>query len=101
MGRMIWQMNPQYTLIKKENSFMSEPKEEVKTEEKEPPVKNISINEVFSQYPIDRDKARDVLFMEISSSLLKIAQSLEALPQALLGISQKLENLNKKRVGPG
>ena len=74
--------------------------EDVQAKEEGPPVKNISIEEVLNQYPIDRDKARDVLLIEISKSLIRIASSLEVLPQALLGISQKLENLDKKRTGP-
>ena len=69
-------------------------KEETKEETKEKP--KMSVQEVFGMYPIDREKARDVISMEISSCLLRIAASMEALPQALLTISQKLDNLLKK-----
>ena len=97
----MWRSNPQYTMIRKENEFMSEKNKETIEKVLKEEVKKHSVQEVFNQYPVDRDKARDVVLVEISSSLLRIAASMEALPQALLGITQKLENLNKKRIGPG
>ena len=86
---------------------MSEVKAEVKetkevedvAKEEGPPVRTLSVEEVMNQYPIDREKARDTIMVEISKSLMRIASSLEVLPQALLGISQKLENLSKKDEG--
>jgi hypothetical protein len=92
-------------MIRKENKFMADTNKEtiekvVKEEAKKEP-RSLSVEEVFNQYPVDREKARDVLLMEISSSLLKIAASMETLPQALLGITQKLENLKKRSMGPG
>lgn len=82
---------------------MSEEKtEEVQEAQQEKPgVRTLSVQEVFNQYPVDREKARDTIMMEMSSSLLRIAASLEALPQALLTISQKLDDLKRRVPGPG
>jgi hypothetical protein len=85
-------------------STEKEEKEEQKKEEvldaaEKPEVKNISVEQVFSQYPIDRDKARDVLFMEISSNILKIAKSLEAITQGLVATNSHLGKMSRK-TGP-
>jgi hypothetical protein len=78
-----------------EQEQKKEDKEEVLDAAEKPEVKNISVEQVFSQYPIDRDKARDVLFMEISSSLLKISQSLEAINQGLVATNSHLAESNQ------
>lgn len=59
--------------------------------------KKISVEEILGAYPLDREKCRDVILVEMSRSLLRIAASLEAIPQALLGINQKLEDIARKR----
>ena len=89
----MWRMNPQYNMIRRGSIFMSEEKIE-KVEKKEI---RISVEEIFSKYPVDRDRARDVILMEISSSLLRMAASLEAIPQTLLQINDKLEKMSRKR----
>jgi hypothetical protein len=37
----------------------------------------IPIEDILNNYPIDREKLRDVLFLEISKNLQRIANSLE------------------------
>ncbi len=72
-----------------------------KQEEQKP--QQISVEKILNQYPLDRDKCRDVVMLEISKSLIRIAASLEAIPQALLGINKKIEDLSRKprHIGPG
>jgi hypothetical protein len=64
--------------------------------DKKPAPQNISIQEILGSYPIDRDKCRDVLLVEMSTSLRRIADSLEAIPQALLLISKELQSKPKE-----
>ena len=84
---------------------MSEVKEVKETEDVERVAKeavapkSLSVEDILNQYPIDREKVRDIVTLEISKSLTRIAASLEVLPQALLGITQKLENLSKRDEG--
>lgn len=55
---------------------------------------NISIQEILANYPIDRDKCRDVLFVEISKSLVQIAVSLEGISQGLIVANTHLSAMN-------
>ncbi len=71
-------------------------KKEVLDAAEKPEVKNISIQEVMSQYPIDREKARDVLLMEMSSSLIRISKSLEAMTQGLVATNTHLSEANRR-----
>ena len=67
------------------------------TEAKEQPQgRNLSIEEVLNQYPVDREKARDVLLIEISKTLVRISESLRAIPEAILLLSTKIEDERKK-----
>lgn len=45
---------------------------------------SVSIQDILNNYPIDRDKCRDVLLVEISKSLIQIAGSLEGISQGLI-----------------
>ena len=72
-------------------------KEAKETEAKEQPqARSLSIEEVLNQYPVDREKARDVLLIEISKTLIKISESLRAIPEAILLLSTKIEDDRKK-----
>ena len=67
------------------------------TEAKEQPQgRNLSIEEVLNQYPVDREKARDVLLIEISKTLARISESLRAIPEALLLLGTKLDDDRKE-----
>jgi hypothetical protein len=62
----------------------------------QPETRNLSIEEVLGQYPVDRDRARDVVFLEISKNLFSIANSLKAIPEALLLLGKKIEDAKKE-----
>lgn len=69
---------------------------EVKEAKEQPQVRSLSIEEVLNQYPVDREKARDVLLIEISKTLVRISESLRAIPEAILLLSTKIEDERKK-----
>jgi hypothetical protein len=58
--------------------------------------KNISIQEILNTYPIDREKCRDVLLVEMSQSLVRIANSLEGISQGLIVANTHLSAMNSK-----
>lgn len=57
---------------------------------------NISIQEILNNYPIDREKCRDVLLVEMSQSLVRIANSLEGISQGLIVANTHLSVMNSK-----
>ena len=70
------------------------------TEAKEQPqVRSLSIEEVLNQYPVDREKARDVVLMEISKNLASIANSLSTITN--LKIKRAAERAEKPNPDPG
>jgi len=85
---------------RKEIGFMTNgeslPKGQTKeTEEKaEEKLKVLSVEEVFNQYPVDRDKARDAVLMEMSKSLIRISASMDAIVQGLVAINTHLAESN-------
>jgi len=60
------------------------------------PPANVSIQEILANYPIDREKCRDVLLVEISKSLVQIAGSLEGISQGLIVANTHLSAMNSK-----
>ena len=73
--------------------------QEVKPEqpqEEQQEVQQISVEQILNGYPLDRDKCRDVIFLDASRNLGRIAQSLEAISQALVVVNTNLANLAKK-----
>ena len=93
---MIPQMNPQYTLIRKENDFMIKEKdiEKDEVEAKEAPPVNMSVEQVLNLYPIDREKARDVVMIDVSKNLLRIADSLDMMVKLKI---QKMGDSHKEQ----
>lgn len=69
-----------------------------KTEGKEPNAssQSISIQDILSGYPIDREKCRDVLMMESSRNIGRIADSLEAISQSLIVVNTHLSQMSRK-----
>ncbi len=61
--------------------------------QEQPQPQKISVEQVLAGYPLDREKCRDVVVLEISKSLIRIATSLEALPQTLLLANKKLDEI--------
>ena len=57
---------------------------------------SISIQDILNTYPIDRDKCRDVLLVEVSKNLVRIADSLEGISQGLIVANTHLSAMNKK-----
>ena len=55
---------------------------------------SVSIEQILSSYPIDRDKCRDVIMVEMSKSLIKIANSLEGITQGLIVANTHLAEMN-------
>ncbi len=55
----------------------------------------ISVEEFLGGYPLDREKCRDVILVEMSRNLGKIAQSLEAINQSLIVVNTHLDNIKK------
>lgn len=60
------------------------------------PPPNVSIQEILGTYPIDREKCRDVLLVEISKSLVRIANSVEGISQGLIVANTHLSAMNSK-----
>ncbi len=58
---------------------------------------SISIQDILNTYPIDRDKCRDVLLVEMSRSLGRVADTLEAMSQGLIVANTHLSALVKKQ----
>ena len=74
--------------------------EPVKTEDAKdetPQPQNISIQDILNTYPIDREKCRDVILVELSRSMLRIADSVEAMSQGLVVVNTHLSALVKKQ----
>jgi len=57
-------------------------------------IQNISVQEILNNYPIDREKCRDVIRMEMSQSLVRIANSLEGISQGLIVANTHLSAMN-------
>jgi hypothetical protein len=70
--------------------------EVVTPKEPEGAPKNISIQEILNTYPIDREKCRDVLLVEMSQSLVRIANSLEGISQGFIVANTHLSAMNSK-----
>jgi hypothetical protein len=62
----------------------------------QPQQQTISVQDILNTYPIDRDKCRDVLMIEISGNLRRIANSLEGISQALIVANTHLSDLKNK-----
>jgi hypothetical protein len=58
--------------------------------------KTVSIQDILNGYPVDREKCRDVLMMEASRNIGRIADSLEAISQSLIVVNTHLSQMNKK-----
>lgn len=56
---------------------------------------SISIQDILNTYPIDREKCRDVVLLEGSGTLRRIADSLDAISQSLIVINTHLSEANK------
>lgn len=56
--------------------------------------RSVHVRDIFATYPIDREKARDVVLMDISASLGSIAQSMQAVQQSLIVLNSHLEKAN-------
>lgn len=56
---------------------------------------SISIQDILNTYPIDRDKCRDVLLVEISKNMGRLAESIEAISQSLVVVNTHLSQANK------
>lgn len=67
---------------------------EQKQQEEQQEVRSVSVQDILGQYPIDREKARDVLTVEISASLIKVASSLQAIQQSMVVLNSHLETMN-------
>ena len=65
---------------------------DVKDETPQP--QTVSIQDILNTYPIDREKCRDVLLVEMSKSLIRIADSIEAVSQSLVVINTHLSEVN-------
>ena len=78
--------------LKKEEDVVSKDK----AVEGPPEVQNISVQQILSTYPIDREKCRDVVLVEMSSNILRIANSLEAITQGLVAANSHLSQISKK-----
>ena len=70
------------------------PKVEQPKEAQKP--QTISIQDILNTYPIDRDKCRDVVMLEISANLRKIADSLEGISQGLIVANTHLSDMKKQ-----
>jgi hypothetical protein len=70
-------------------------KQEENKDQAQPP-RSISIEEVLGSYPVDREKVRDVLLIDISKSLIKIADSMPAITEALVLLGKKIEDGKKE-----
>lgn len=54
----------------------------------------MSVEKVLGEYPIDREKCRDVILLQISNNLGRIANSLEAITQGLVAANTHLAQNN-------
>ena len=74
------------------------------TDGKEPPAapqpQAVSIQDILNTYPIDREKCRDVLIVEMSKSLMRIADSLEGITQGLIVVNTHLSKMNALKNPP-
>ena len=57
---------------------------------------SISIQDILNTYPIDREKCRDVVMLEISGNLRRIADSLEGLSQGMIVANTHLSDMKSK-----
>ncbi len=65
-----------------------------------PQPQSISVQEILNTYPIDRDKCRDVVLLEISGNMKRIADSLDAISQGLIVANTHLSEANSlKKMG--
>jgi hypothetical protein len=73
---------------------------EEKTEERQQEVKPVSVEQILGNYPIDREKCRDVMILDISRALLKISNTLEGISQGLVALNSYMaENNRLKKEG--
>ena len=75
-------------------SEIKKDEENEKEETVEEKLRVLSVEEVFNQYPVDRDKARDAVLMEMSKSLIRISASMDAIVQGLVAINTHLAESN-------
>ena len=75
-------------------SEIKKDEENEKEETVEEKLRTLSVEEVFNQYPVDRDKARDAVLMEMSKSLIRISASMDAIAQGLVAVSSHLAEAN-------
>ena len=73
----------------KEETTVSEPDQAAQA-------KSVSIQEILSSYPIDREKCRDVVLVEMSTNIRRIADSLDAITQGLVAANSHLSQISKK-----
>jgi len=66
----------------------------VPDENPNPQPQSVSLQDILSTYPIDRDKCRDVLLVEISKNLTRIADSMEGISQGLIVANTHLSEAN-------
>jgi len=65
------------------------------SKDEKPQPQSISIQDILNTYPIDRDKCRDVLMVEASGNIRRIADSLEGISQGLIVANTHLSDLKK------
>ena len=75
----------------KEENLPKGQTQEVPGENKPQPPQSISVEQVLNQYPIDRERGRDALLIEISKNLGNIAVSLDHL------VRLKMERINERK----
>ena len=76
---------------KKENTNQPEAAKQEGKEE----ITGVSVEQILSAYPIDREKCRDVVLVEMSKTLARIAVSLEAISQGLIVANTHLTKMNE------
>ena len=69
-------------------------------DETPPQPQAVSIQDILNTYPIDREKCRDVLMVEMSKSLIRIADSLEGISQGLIVANTHLSKMNALKNPP-
>ena len=62
-----------------------------------PQPQTISVQDILNTYPIDRDKCRDVVMLEISGNLRRIAAAMEGISQGLIVANTHLSDLKNKK----
>ena len=70
------------------------PKEAQADATPQPQPQSISVQEILNSYPIDRDKCRDVVLLEISGNMKRIADSLDAISQGLIVANTHVSEAN-------